>query len=96
MREILLPRCLDVSVVRTVAAELEDSLRLGELTLDASAIEKVEAASLQLLCAAMTAARAQGTEVRWKSVPAVLIEGARTLALAASLGLPGTRRQEPR
>ena len=82
-------------MVRTVAAELADSLRLGELTLDASAIMRVDAAGLQLLCATMTAARAQGTEVRWKGVPPVLLDGARTLALSAALGL-AARAQELR
>lgn len=96
MREILLPRCLDISVVRTVAAELGDALRLGQLTLDASAIQKVDAAGLQLLCAAMTMARAQGSEIRWKGVPAALLAGAHTLALAASLGLAEAHAQEIR
>ena len=96
MREILLPRSLDISVVRTVAAELQGALLPGELTLDVSAIVKVDAAGLQLLCATMVAARARGTQIRWKGMPAALAEAARTLALEAALDLPGPRAQETR
>jgi len=96
VREILLPRCLDISVVRAVAAELQDALRPGELTLDASAIVKVDAAGLQLLCATMVAARARGAQVRWKGVPPALANGARTLARGVALDLPGSPAQEIR
>ena len=94
MREILLPRCLDISVVRTVAAELQGSLLPGELTLDVSSIVKVDAAGLQLLCATMVAARARGITIRWKGVPAALTDGARTLGLGAALDLARPRTQE--
>jgi ABC-type transporter Mla MlaB component len=96
VHEILLPRCLDITVVRTVAAELQSALIPGELTLDVSSIVKVDAAGLQLLCATMVAARARGAQIRWKGVPAALIEGARTLALAGALELPDPRTQETR
>lgn len=93
MHEILLPRCLDITVVRTVATELLSALTPGELTLDVSAVVKVDAAGLQLLCATMVAARARGAQIRWKGVPAALVDGARTLALGAALELPDATQE---
>jgi len=90
VREIQLPRSLDISAVRAVATELQDALAVGELTIDASALDKLDAAGLQLLCAAASAARAAGARLTWKAVPPVLTDGARTLALTASLGLETT------
>jgi anti-anti-sigma regulatory factor len=93
VREILLPRALDISVVRTIATEISHALATGPLALDASAVAKVDACGLQLLCAAMAMARATGQRVSWKSVPAALLEGARTLALVETLGLPHERTE---
>ena len=90
MREILLPRSLDISAVRAVATELQAALAVGELTINASELAKLDASGLQLLCAAANAARAGGTRLIWKAVPPVLTDGARTLALTASLGLETT------
>lgn len=91
VREILLPRSFDIATVRTVAREIQDALARGGLTLDASEITKVDAAGLQVLCAAIAAARATGTRVTWKGVPAALRAGARTLALDSALELPELR-----
>jgi ABC-type transporter Mla MlaB component len=87
VREIVLPRSFDIAAVKTVATEIQDAIVLGELTLDATAIEKVDAAGLQVLCAAIAAARTSQARVDWKGVPAALLEGARTLALVDALGL---------
>jgi ABC-type transporter Mla MlaB component len=91
VREIVLPRSFDIATVRTVATEIQDAIVLGELTLDATEIAKVDAAGLQVLCAAIAAARTTGARVDWKGVPAALIEGARTLALVDALGLQEKR-----
>lgn len=96
MREILLPRALDISVVRAVAAEILDALTLGELTLDASAVTKLDAAGLQLLCATVASARANGARVTWKGVPPALETGAHTLGLTEALDLSQARLQENR
>ncbi|HEY0189944.1 MAG TPA: STAS domain-containing protein [Kofleriaceae bacterium] len=90
MREIQLPRSLDISAVRTVATELQDALAVGEVTIDAAELARLDAAGLQLLCAAAAAARTAGARLTWKAVPAVLTDGARTLALTDSLGLETT------
>lgn len=91
VRVILLPRSFDIATVRTVATELQDALAAGEVTLDATELAKVDAAGLQVLCAAVAAARTTGTRVVWKSVPAALLEGARTLALVDALDLQEKR-----
>jgi anti-anti-sigma regulatory factor len=96
VRTICLPRSFDITVVHTVSGELLTALAAGELTLDAGSVTKLDAAGLQLLCAAAAAARKQGVTIRWKDVPAVLIDGARTLALTASIGLPSAATQERR
>jgi ABC-type transporter Mla MlaB component len=92
--QFALPRALDIAAVTTVAAELERALALGELTVDASAVVKVDAAGLQLLCALAMTAHGHGTKLTWKNVPAVLEAGARTLALTDALGWARTRSQE--
>ena len=96
MREILLPRSFDIAVVRAVAAVILNALALGDLTLDASEVTKIDAAGLQLLCAAVAAARTGGAAVAWKGVPSVLADGARILALADALDLPRAPPQERR
>ncbi|HET7506625.1 MAG TPA: STAS domain-containing protein [Kofleriaceae bacterium] len=96
MREIVLPRSLDITVVRTVAADLLDALAGGELMLDASLVGKLDAAGLQLLCATVVTARASGARVEWKGVSPTLEAGAHTLALADTLGWSRARTQENR
>ncbi len=92
MREIVLPRCLDMAAVRAVATEILDAFAVGELTFDGSCVAKLDAAGLQLLCAAAVAARAAGSQISWKAVPTLLTDGARTLALCDALGLPPEAR----
>jgi anti-anti-sigma regulatory factor len=94
VRTICLPRSLDITVVHTISGELVTAIAMGELTLDAGSVTRLDAAGLQLLCAAAAAARKQGVAIRWKDVPAVVLEGARTLALTASIGLPSAATQE--
>ncbi len=93
---IALPRNLDIAAVSTIAAELARELALGDLTLDASAVVKVDAAGLQLLCALAVTAKNLGTGLAWQQVPPVLEHGARTLALTDALGWARTRSQENR
>jgi phospholipid transport system transporter-binding protein len=88
VRELALPRSLDVSVVGAVAVQLIDAVAVAGLILDASAVARIDAAGLQLLCAAVAAARSAGRPVSWKAVSETVIEGARTLGLSPALGLP--------
>jgi anti-anti-sigma regulatory factor len=96
VNEILLPACFDVSTAGAVAAEIQDRLVLGALTLDASAVTRVDAAALQLLCATFAAARASSARVEWRTAAPAVIEGARILALSEALGLPRARPLENR
>lgn len=96
MPKLALPRSLDIAAVSTVATELLHALAVGELTIDAGAVVKIDAAGLQLLCATAAHARANGTKLDWKNVPAVLEDGAKTLALTETLGWPRARTQENR
>ena len=96
MPVLALPRSLDIAVVTTLATELERALAGGDLTVDASAVVKLDAAGLQLLSALAIAARRLGTQLIWKHVPAVLEAGARTLALTETLGWADRAAQEAR
>jgi len=91
-----LPRSLDIAAVTTLAAELESALACGALTVDASAVVKLDAAGLQLLCAVAIAAQRLGVQLTWQSVPTVLQAGARTLALSSALGWRHLPAQEAR
>jgi ABC-type transporter Mla MlaB component len=93
---LALPRSLDIAAVTVVAAELARGLALGDLTVDATAVVKVDAAGLQLLCALAITARGDGTRIAWHGVPAVLEDGARTLALTDALGWARPPAQENR
>ena len=96
MREIVLPRVFDITAVTAVASELVSALAAGEITVDASVVTKIDAAGLQLLCAAAVSARASQTPVVWRGVPSVVEQGAHTLALGDTLGWPRTSPQENR
>jgi ABC-type transporter Mla MlaB component len=96
VRKIALPGSLDIAIVARVATEIQDALRLGGLAFDAGAITRLDAAGLQLLCAAVAAARSQGVPVDWVDVPRALADGARTLALTEALALPPSGSQENR
>jgi anti-anti-sigma regulatory factor len=95
VREIRLPRSFDITVVRELASDIR-ATSLAGLTFDASAVVKVDAAALQLLCATAVAARAQGAQIGWKNVPAVLVDAVHTLALGSVLDLPTAHSLETR
>jgi anti-anti-sigma regulatory factor len=75
------------------ARELHDILRQSlesslPIEIDASAVERVDAASLQLFCAFMHAAATYGREVRWLGTSQALADSARLLQLGDLLALP--------
>ena len=82
------PQCTlrEAEALKVALNAAEDSS--GDLTLEAGAVEKVDTAGLQLLIA--FARRIQLLERRlvWGSVSPALRSSARTLGLAAALGLP--------
>lgn len=58
-----------------------------EVALDASKVEKVDTAIMQLLTAFYRSAKAQGIEVKWKNPSEGMLRSAELLGLRAPLGL---------
>ncbi|MBV8854256.1 MAG: STAS domain-containing protein [Sinobacteraceae bacterium] len=56
--------------------------------LDASALQRIDGAALQLLCAFVRERRSHGRATEWRAVPAALRQAAGLLGLASELGLP--------
>ncbi len=56
--------------------------------LDVSALQRIDSAALQILCAFLRERRSQGRGTEWRGVPAALRQAAGLLGLAAALGLP--------
>lgn len=85
---IVFGRSVDVSRVRALAAEL--ALRLddeAEITLDAGAVERVDAAALQLLCAFVRKAETLGRTVRWTNSSDAFVYSTRLLNVDSILNL---------
>lgn len=89
-----LPACLDIAHVGELTPLLSDALsrsasRCGARTLaiDASAVELVDSAGMQLLLAFTRALRAQDREVEWKHPPERLRAAAALLGMGEALGL---------
>jgi anti-anti-sigma regulatory factor len=79
---------LHISGVRDWHAELQKAVdNRGSMVLDGSRVERVDTASVQLLTALCLSLRAKGTAFTWKEPSAVLMDSARQLGLAESLGL---------
>jgi anti-anti-sigma regulatory factor len=84
------------------APELRDGLlkRLSDarnVQIDASALQRIDTASLQVLAAFARDRRAEGLPVEWLSVPACLTDAAALLDLTDALGLasPAVAAAEP-
>lgn len=88
MNPLALPGAFDISAVTVAAAGLIEALAGGELAIDGRAVTRIDAAGLQLLCAAVATARTTGRRVRWVGASPVLVAGAATLGLTAALELP--------
>ena len=69
--------------------------RIASVTIDVEATQRVDAGSLQLLCAFVRDRKSQGRSVAWKGSTLVLEEAARRLDLHGLLGFAsdGARRQ---
>lgn len=80
---------LDVAHTRSLYRELDNALASRKpLALDASHVERIDAATLQLLAAFCRAARDAGLPVRWCGASAVLRNAATFLDLDETLGKP--------
>jgi anti-anti-sigma regulatory factor len=75
------------------AAAMHDLLHphLGQalITIEAGAVQRVDAAGLQLLTAFVQAVETRNGCIRWQAPSAALRDGARLLGLAGALGLDG-------
>jgi phospholipid transport system transporter-binding protein len=56
--------------------------------LDVSALQRIDGAALQILCAFLRERRSLGHTTEWRGVPAALRQAAGLLGLVAELGLP--------
>jgi anti-anti-sigma regulatory factor len=63
----------------------------AEVTLDASAVQRIDTATLQLLVAFAIARRAAGRALRWHSPTTVLVGAAERLGLEGALQLPALK-----
>ena len=87
--QLVLESQLDVARTRDLYRELDSALSARKpLALDASQVERVDAATLQLLAAFCGAARDANMPVRWSSASAVLRNAATFLDLNETLGQP--------
>ncbi len=85
------PVALPAECLIASAAELRTTLlnRLsdsGNVRIDASAVERIDTASLQVLAAFARDRRADGLAVEWLDVPACLTDAAALLDLTSALG----------
>jgi len=80
---------LDIVGARSLYAQLSEVLRDGGTpVLDASRVERVDAAALQLLAAFCRNARDAGHNPRWHAASPALCEAATLLGLQETLGQP--------
>ncbi len=78
---------LDITSARNLYSELEGALTVAApLTLDASRVERVDAATLQVLAAFCRAVRAANIEMHWQSISPSLREAAALFDLDEMLG----------
>ncbi len=79
---------LDISQAKSLYEELETALEAGQsIELDTEGVDRVDTASLQLLCAFWEEARNRCLEVKWKAVSDPLMNTAKLLDLVSMLGL---------
>ena len=88
MRAVALPEeCGIASAAKLQAALLK---RLGDgasVKIDASAVQRVDSAGLQVLAAFARDRRAAGRDIEWVGVPESLADAASLLSLTDALGL---------
>lgn len=87
--QLVFEPALDVAHARDLYQELDDVLAAHTpLALDASHVERIDAATLQLLAAFCCAARDAGVPLRWSAASPALRSAAALLDLFDTLGRP--------
>jgi anti-anti-sigma regulatory factor len=80
---------LDISGAQDLYDKLQTALGAqGPVVLDATQVERVDTAVLQMLCAFMRDAQASGIVVQWRQPSPALENAARLLNVRACLALP--------
>ncbi len=87
-RVLPLPASLDIAGADELKQVLSAALDSAKpIKLNATAVEHVDAAGMQLLLVFCNSARAQGLKTTWTGAPPRLKEAAALLGMAAALGL---------
>lgn len=87
---ITLPARCDLDAVAELHADLVSGLATGSVVIDGAQVTRIDAAVLQLLCAAVQAVRRGGGSLTWCAAPAPLLGAAIALGLIDALGLSPT------
>lgn len=85
---VALPADCRIADLPAVKAELQAALAAPSAELDASAVERVDTAALQLLAVFRREAASKGLAVAWTGASAALCDAAALLGLAHTLELP--------
>jgi anti-anti-sigma regulatory factor len=85
---VLLPADCRLAAQAVVKAQLQETLPGHEVVLDASRLERIDTAALQLLVLFRRELESRGGALRWRGVNQVLVEAASLLGLELLLNLP--------
>jgi len=91
MSPILLSADLGIETAVDLHRQLMPSLdRAQPVLLDASQVQRLHTASLQIVCALFMSRQRAGLETRWTAVSDILRDAVNQLGLAGALELPDT------
>lgn len=82
-----LPQSVTIDQMNALKDVIDAQLGAAIITLDATAVARIDTAGLQLLLAARREIEARGGEVCWQAVPEALTEAARQAGLDGDLEL---------
>jgi anti-anti-sigma regulatory factor len=92
---VTLPEQLGLAQVDELHAHLIELLETtNEIVFDAGAVDGLDAAGVQLLCAAARASQQAGGSVSWRAVSPALVRAAEQLGLSEALLLPAEDASE--
>lgn len=87
---------LDIGGCVELYERLEQAIGEGRpVRIDATAVERVDTAALQLLVAAFRECQSRGLPIAWSSTSEVLCRNAATIGLEAELALVSPTQEEP-
>jgi phospholipid transport system transporter-binding protein len=86
-----LPTDCRIAELTALKEQLRAALDAPSSTLDATGVDRIDTAALQLLLAFSRDAQARGGKVAWNGVGTTLYDAAQLLGLAQTLALPATQ-----